>query len=107
MLLRVLVHGSLVVPRLLKVIATRAQWTVVRRTRPVNGRCQEYGLNQDGNPYPEMRAKSSADEVAKGTPSQSCQIEAMSLEKPDSWEAGLCVKLFNWLNQQGESMGEE
>ena len=56
--------------------------------------------NKDGNPYPEMRAKSSAEEVAKGTLSQSYRIEAMSLEKSDSWEAGHCVKFFSWLNQQ-------
>ena len=37
------------------------------------------------------------------------KLKAMSSEKPDSWEAGFCVKLFNCLNQQCqdgvESMG--
>ena len=44
--------------------------------------------------------------MAKGTPSQSCQIEAMSCLAVGC-KAGLCVKLFNWLNQQGQDGGEE
>ena len=56
-----------------------------------------------------MRAKSSAEDMAKGILSQRCQIEAISLEKPDSWEVGHCVKLCSTSNARMENqiMGEE